>query len=218
MGRTRKIDITGQRFNKLLVLREYGRKHKEVTWECLCDCGNITIVPSYAIRTGATKSCGCYTGKTKTSFRESMRGTHIHTAYTNMLTRCYNPHYYLFQHYGGKGIKVCDDWLGDDGFINFYNWSLANGCSGNLSIDRIDNSKNYSPDNCRWVTMKEQQNNRTNNRMITVNGETHTIAEWSRINKIKYATIQNRLKYGWSEQDAVTLRACHASRRSRTNT
>lgn len=137
-------------------------------------------------------------------------GTHLYRAYTNMKTRCYNPHYYLYRHYGGKGITVCQEWLGNNGFENFRSWALQNGYSEELSIDRIDNALGYSPQNCRWVGMRTQQNNRTNNRMITANGETRTMAEWSRVSCIPYATIQSRLMSGWDEAAAVTVRSRHA--------
>jgi hypothetical protein len=121
-----------------------------------------------------------------------------------MKTRCYNSNYYLFQHYGGKGIVVCENWLGKYGFNNFRKWAFENGYKDGLSIDRIDNSKPYCPENCRWVTMTVQQNNRTNNRMITANGETDTMANWARKTGIPYCTIQRRLYSGWNEQEAVT--------------
>jgi len=219
MGGSRKIDITGKRFGRLLVLEEAGHQRAEIRWKCLCDCGNIAYFPGWDLRTGRIVSCGCKRkeGRPSNSFQYKNVGTQIYHAYVNMKTRCYNPHYYLYQHYGGKGITICDEWLGKDGFENFYNWSMTHGYSAGLSIDRIDNSKEYSPSNCRWATMTEQQNNRTNNRMITANGETHTMAEWSRLSNIRYETIQRRLSSGWSEQDAVTLRSSHASRRSRTS-
>lgn len=134
-----------------------------------------------------------------------------------MKNRCYNPHYYLFKNYGGKGISVCDEWLGEHGFESFAKWAFENGYKKELSIDRIDNALGYSPQNCRWVDMKTQQNNRTNNRRITANGETHTMAEWSRISNIHYSTIQRRLKNGWREADAVTVRPKYASCRNRAN-
>lgn len=176
-------------------------------------------MPGYELRSGNTKSCGCYGREVllKSSIKHGAFGTQLYRAYSNMKTRCYNPHYYLYRHYGGKGITVCDEWLGENGFINFSNWSKANGYKDGLSIDRIDNSLGYSPDNCRWSDMQTQQNNRTNNRMITSNGETHTMAEWARISGIRYHTIQDRLGRGWSDADAVTVRPNRAPNRNRAN-
>ena len=217
MGGSRKIDLTGQRFGDLLVLEECGKKRKEIAWKCICSCGKTTVVPGYYLRTGHTKSCGCKVASPRPkSFFYKHHKEKIARAYINMKTRCYNSNYYLYKNYGGNGITVCDDWLGENGFENFYNWSFNNGYEEKLSIDRIDNSKGYSPDNCRWVTMKEQQNNRTNNRMLTANGETHTMSEWSEISKIPYWTIQRRLKDGWDESLAVTKKVqFHASNRNR---
>lgn len=199
------IDISGMRFGHLTVIREVGREHKEIVWECKCDCGNIVHRKSYEIRHKLT-NCGCMTKdilREKNS-RHGLYGTRIHRTYTNMKTRCYNPHYYLFKNYGGKGITICDEWLGENGLKNFADWSMKNGYSDKLSIDRIDNSKGYSPENCRWVDMRTQQNNRTNNRILSCGGESHTMAEWSKISGIPYFAIQGRLSRGWSEQDAVS--------------
>ena len=214
MAGSRKIDLIGKRFGRLVVIREAGRKRKEVVWECLCECGNTKIVNGYALRSGHTQSCGCYAIKRakESNTKHGMFGTLIYRTYANMKNRCYNPKYHLFSHYGGKGVTVCDEWLGDGGFQNFYQWSMENGYRKGLSIDRIDNEKNYCPDNCRWVDMSVQQNNRTNNRRITDNGETHTMAEWARINGISYSTIQSRLNRGWKEEDAISSKGgVHAS-------
>ena len=122
-----------------------------------------------------------------------------------MIRRCHDPRRKDYHKYGARGITVCDEWLGENGFQNFRKWSFENGYSEKMSIDRIDNEKGYSPDNCRWTTMTVQQNNRTNNRMITVNGITDTMANWSRKSGIPYSTMQERLKRGWSEEEAVTI-------------
>lgn len=203
-------DLTGEKFGKLTVIKKLKlNHHREMEWLCLCDCGNEHISTSNRLTSGKTVCCEfCKRKKiAEKNVRHGLFGTHIHRAYTNMKTRCYNPNYYLFKNYGGKGITICDEWLGRNGLENFYKWSLQNGYRKDLSIDRIDNAKGYSPDNCRWVSMKQQQNNRTNNRMITANGETHTMSEWADISGILYTTIQRRLACGWSEQDAVTRRA-----------
>lgn len=202
----RKIDMTGKRFGRLTVVCEAGLKRKEIAWKCICDCGKTVIVPGYPLRSGKTKSCGCYMrDQTKNANRKhGMFGTPIYRTYFNMKNRCYNPHYYLYKDYGGRGISVCNEWLGDDGFSNFYKWAKENGYHQGLSLDRIDCDGNYSPQNCRWVNMIVQQNNRRNNHMITANGQTHTMAEWARISKIPYSTIQRRIHSGWKDSEAVT--------------
>ena len=183
----------------------------------MCDCGKTVVVSGYNLRSGKTKSCGCYMidQTKKANTKHGMFGTSIYRTYSNMKNRCYNPNYYLYKDYGGRGISVCDEWLGNNGFSNFYEWSKENGYRPDLSLDRIDCDGNYSPQNCRWVDMVTQQNNRRNNHMITANGETHTMAEWSRITNIPYCTIQRRIYSGWDESDAVTRSVqIHAPNRS----
>ena len=118
-----------------------------------------------------------------------------------MRQRCENPHNVAFKNYGGKNIFVCDDWKD---FCTFYDWSMSNGYDDSLTIDRKDNSKGYFPDNCRWVTMKDQENNRTNNHLICVNGEKMTISRASDISGIRSATLAWRIKNNWGESELFT--------------
>lgn len=120
-----------------------------------------------------------------------------------MRQRCTNENCINYKNYGGKGICVCDEW---NDFENFYNWAISNGYEEHLTIDRISSNGDYTPHNCRWVTQKEQQNNRTNNRLIEFCGEIHTLGEWSSITGIRYETIWRRLKYGWSVEQALTTK------------
>lgn len=130
--------------------------------------------------------------------------TRLYSIWCDMKKRCYNTKSRRYECYGGKGIKVCDEWLHD--FSAFYEWSMANGYAENLSIDRINVNGNYEPSNCRWATIKQQQRNTTRNHFVTVNGETKTIAEWSEITGISEDVIKDRLnKLHWSEEDAVTI-------------
>ena len=123
------IDMVGRRFGRLTVIEEAGRKRKEVTWKCKCDCGAETVVTGYYLRSGHTQSCGCLIKDSKT-IKHGLYGSRIHSIYYNMKNRCYNPNYYLFHRYGGRGIAVCDEWLGENGLQNFYEWSVENGYSG----------------------------------------------------------------------------------------
>ncbi len=118
-----------------------------------------------------------------------------------MKERCYNPNRNSYCWYGAKGICVCDEW---DDFENFYDWSMNNGYSDELTIDRIDSNGNYCPDNCRWSTDREQANNRSTNRIIEYNGESHTLEEWSRITGIASNTIRMRLdEYKWGVEKVL---------------
>ena len=119
-----------------------------------------------------------------------------------MKERCYNPNRNSYCWYGAKGICVCDEW---DDFENFYDWSMNNGYSDELTIDRIDSNGNYCPENCRWSTDREQANNRSTNRIIEYNGESHTLEEWSRITGIASSTIRMRLdEYKWDVEKSLT--------------
>ena len=127
----------------------------------------------------------------------------IRKTLNGMRARCYNQHNNRYKNYGARGIKVCSGWMGKEGILNFYNWAINNGYKEGLTIDRINNDGNYEPNNCRWITPKEQSNNRTTNRFIVYNGKTHTIAEWSRILNINYALLQSRLnKDNWSIEES----------------
>lgn len=157
------IDITGNKYNMLTVLRydhssdDKGRSY----WLCKCDCGNEKVILSDSLKNGNTKSCGCL--KKQNNQTNGLWNTRIYNIWRNMKGRCYNPKSYKnYKHYGGRGIKVCDEWLND--FKSFYNWSITHGYRDDLTIDRIDVNGNYEPSNCRWITMQEQNRNKRSNK------------------------------------------------------
>ena len=128
--------------------------------------------------------------------------SHLYQTWWNMKTRCYNKKHGNYKNYGVRGITICDEWK--NSFDNFSNWAMNNGYRENLTIDRIDSNGNYEPSNCRWVTIQEQENNRTNNHKLSFNGEIHTISEWSRKLHIAHSTLKVRLNRGWSIERALT--------------
>ena len=141
----------------------------------------------------------------------NQRHTHLYEIWKAIKQRCYNPKNYAYKNWGGRGIKVCDEWLNN--FQAFYDWSYANGYTCNnhnkdektkLTIDRIDVNGNYEPSNCRWVNRKEQANNMRHTKHITINGQTHCIAEWCRIYNIYRTTYQSRIKRGMTPEEALT--------------
>lgn len=134
--------------------------------------------------------------------KHGMGHSRIYFIWKSMKQRCHNKNSSNYERYGGRGIKVCDEWRND--FQNFYNWSIQNGYSDDLTIDRINNDGNYDPSNCRWATAKEQSNNKRNNKHYECNGETHTLGEWGSILGISSATIWARLKRGWSVEKTLT--------------
>lgn len=187
-------DLTGQRFGRLTVIEFAGRDmQRKSRWRCVCDCGTETIVDAYNLKVGHIKSCGCRNRERIGNLNRShgLRGDPLYPVWRGMKARCNNPNEPAFKNYGGRGIKVCDEWERD--FQAFYDWAIENGYNRELSIDRIDNDDGYRPDNCRWVTALEQSNNRRSCYHITYAGETHTISEWSRILGIRYDTLRRRV-------------------------
>ena len=156
----RLIDLTGQRFGRLTVLHRDKPKNKRTIWLCKCDCGNEVAVEAYNLKTSHTQSCGCLQKEATSSANKThgMSDTRLYRIWVDMHNRCYQKSYHAYNHYGGRGITICDEWLHD--FQTFFNWAIENGYKDNLSIDRIDNEKGYSPDYCRCVTMEDQYKNK----------------------------------------------------------
>lgn len=131
------------------------------------------------------------------------RKTRIYSIYKGMKDRCRYKTNDNYERYGGRGIRVCEEWLAD--YMNFYNWAINNGYKEGLTLDRIDSNKNYEPDNCRWATYKEQANNTRRNNFITYNGETHTLTEWAEKLGIKRSTLTTRIhRQHWNIEKALT--------------
>lgn len=162
-------DLTGQRFNRLVVIERCGKKCGLTAWLCRCDCGRQTVVIGSDLTKNHTKSCGCLRNELTRSrvTKHGKKGIRLYQIWKGMTQRCLNPANPGYKRYGGRGITVCDEWKND--FQSFYSWAMANGYDenaprGQCTIDRIDNDKGYSPENCRWVDMKTQIHNRSNSR------------------------------------------------------
>ena len=199
----RLIDLTNQKFTRLKVLERADNLNNQVRWRCICDCGNEVIVRSAALRNGYTKSCGCLS-RDRTIKRNKTHGLSKHRLYSiykNMKQRCYNKNRPDYQRYGGKGVRICKEWLDD--FKTFYDWAYENGYSDGLSIDRIDVDGNYEPSNCRWVDDKTQARNRTNNRLVKIDGKVKTVSEWVKLLKLPQSTVRSRISRGWSPKKAL---------------
>ena len=179
-------------------------KHGNMLWLCKCDCGENTIVPAAKLTNGKTKSCGCLkkeTSKPPIIVKHGMSYSRLYKVWKDMKGRCYRPTSCRYHTHGERGIKVCPEWMS---FEIFAKWALSNGYQENLTIDRINNDGNYEPTNCRWATPKEQANNRRTNHLISHNGETHTIKEWSEITGINYYTLLERInRLGWSVEKTL---------------
>ena len=200
---TKKVkDLTGQRFGRLTVIGIDDRGTRKTYWNCLCDCGNIKSVRSDSLQCGAIQSCGCLKkeqddvnlmseAKKKSEKFGSVYGhTRIHNVWAGMKSRCFNPNDARFSDYGGRGITVCDEWRDD--FFKFYEWAMSNGYDDSLTIDRIDNSKGYSPKNCRWASQKEQARNRRTNINIRIGNVTKTLREWCDLFDLPYSRVHAR--------------------------
>ncbi len=200
-------DLAGRRFTHLVAEEFTGMDSSgRALWLCRCDCGNTKIVPGSKLKSGDYKSCGCMHHK----YGHGQSDTRIYHIWRTMKARCVDSNSHKYHAYGGRGIKVCDEWL--NSFESFYEWAMANGYQEDLSIDRIDNDGDYCPENCRWVTQKEQANNTRKNRLLTHNGETHTVAEWATIVGITKAALYHRLSRGWSVKEALTTPMLQAAR------
>lgn len=199
-------NIIGKKFGRLVVIQNVGKnKRNHNLYLCKCDCGNEKIICSGSIKSGNTKSCGCLTKEiaSQNNRKHGKRNTKLYSTYNSMKQRCANIKDKYAHIYSLRNIKVCEEWLGENGFLNFYEWAINNGYKEYLSIDRIDNNKGYSPDNCRWVTMETQQNNRRNNRLISYKGETKTLSQWAKSVNINVGCLWSRLKNGWDIEKAL---------------
>lgn len=210
------MDLSNQRFGKLIVCkRDNTRSLGRDFWWCDCDCGNSRSVSERSLLSGHVTSCGCDNDHSvkKKNKSHGLSQTKLYRYYNNMLNRCYCEKAKYYDYYGGRGIKVCDEWYqpgakGNPGFINFYNWSIANGYNDTLSIDRINVNGPYSPSNCRWVGWDIQSINRRNNHKVWDGDAYRTLSEIEDIYSIRHGYIGVRLFHGW-DIDAIIYSIRH---------
>jgi hypothetical protein len=196
--------LIGRRFGRFIALA-LTRKYDKPAMQCRCDCGNHRTVCVTDLIRGHIVSCGCFNSDRIASVGKKHRTTHGATgtkefrAWAGMISRCRNPNYEFFKHYGGRGIKVCERWLKPENFLA----DMGSAPAG-TSLDRIDTNGNYEPRNCRWATRGEQMNNMRTNRLVTHGGETKTISQWAQQIGLNPATLSHRLKRGWPTAKALT--------------
>lgn len=197
-------DITGQKFGRLTALYRLHNYHDKnhTRWLCACDCGNLVEVQLSNLTNNHTTSCGCYYYKGYNKLDKV--GRRIYNIWRGMKLRCCSIKSNRYKYYGRRGIKVCDEWK--DNFQVFYDWALNNGYKEGLTIDRINVDGNYSPENCRFATIKQQARNKSNNRNFTINGETHCLSEWCEILGLNRNTVNTRLKRNWTIEKALELK------------
>ena len=205
------IDLTGQKFGRLLVIERvypsdgenYSKEKCRATWKCRCDCGKETIVTGKHLRSGNTKSCGCIhkeilEKRNYETAKHHGRDDRLYQFWQSMIRRCEKENHPAYKYYGGRGITVCSEW---HTYSVFREWAISNGYERSAqqwdcTLDRRNTNDSYNPDNCRWVTMKVQANNRRNNRIVEGFGEKHTISEWANMFGVPYYKIHRNLEKG----------------------
>lgn len=198
------VDRRGQKYGRLTPIEVVGKnKHGQMVWKCKCDCGNVVNVASNLLGRGNTKSCGCLNDDVRKSGNNRRKhggcGTRLYRIWQGMHRRCYNPNTADYKNY--RNISVCDDWLHD--FARFRDWALNNGYDDTLSIDRIDPNGDYCPDNCRWADDKTQANNKTNNHIITIDGQQYSVEAACRHYHISKPLFYKRKREGMSDIEAL---------------
>lgn len=197
-------DKTGKKYGRLTVVeRDFSKGNHESHWLCLCECGNTISTSGIRLSNGSCKSCGCLQkellSKRMSTHKETK--TRLYNIWSKIKFRCYNTKSKDYGNYGGRGIKMCDQWK--NSFENFRDWALNNGYKDTLTIDRIDVNSNYSPENCKWCGMKEQSRNTRFNRRYDYNGKSLCTAELAEIAGISGATLRYRLNQGYNLQEAM---------------
>lgn len=207
-------EMVGLRFGELTVLERANDRvrpcgEKVIYWKCKCSCGNIKEVDGSELRRGNVTSCGCQwhkTGKDGVRYKHGETGGRLYKIWSLMKSRCYKPSNASYDCYGGRGITVCDEWKND--YLTFKKWAIENGYDfnapfGECTIDRIDTNGNYTPDNCRWATMKEQNNNRRTNVHIKYNGDVKNLTQWAEYLNTSASCLWAHLKRGQDMEHIV---------------
>lgn len=190
-------DISGKRYNKLVVLEDGFKKDNDIWCKVLCDCGNIKFIRKSSIKNNNSRSCGCIHSieLSDRNKKHLLSKTKIYKIYHAMKKRCYDKNDNEYKNYGERGISICNEWLND--FMIFYNWSIQNGYTEGLSIDRIDVNGNYNPNNCRWIEKSIQQLNKRNSIRFLINGDYKNLCIICKEYNIKYSIVYKHLKkYG----------------------
>lgn len=206
MGQFR--DLTGERFGRLLVEGTSGyNKHHQLYWKCECECGKYKEVLGSSLRNGMTQSCGCLQKEaaSKINYKHGMAKTPIFNIWWSMMQRCYDKNSQAYNRYGGRGINVCNQWQQFEGF-----YADMGDKPKDMSLDRIDNNGDYSPENVKWATAKDQANNRKSNVVLEHNGKKQTMQQWSDELGLKVGTVWARLNRGWDISRALSKGVSHA--------
>ena len=198
--------LIGKKYGRLTVI---GYNQLSKKYICHCECFNFHEVNKYNLIHGLIRSCGCLALEGNNT-KHGGQGTRLYGIWKSMRERCNTPSCSSYEHYGGKGIKVCSEW---DNYQVFQSWAIQNGYRDDLTIDRIDYKGDYCPENCRWATYKEQANNTSSNYLITYNNQTKTQAQWAEEYGISKPALCYRLKHNWPIEKALTTptKSCNSS-------
>lgn len=223
-------DLTGQTFGRLTVLGIAPKRpgQKPIRWWCRCECGNVIDATPAHLKKGSVKSCGCLNRdfnavraerlvvrNTTTLKKHGQTDIAEYNSWTAMRKRCLNPNHRAYHRYGGRGITICDRWLGEDGFVNFLA-DMGSRPSWQHTLDRIDPDGNYEASNCRWADELHQQRNRTDARLITHDGQTRCLSEWAALHRMTTLLLWQRLENGWPFELAVRVPSLSRSQRRLT--
>lgn len=189
------IDLTGKKFGRWSVFDYAGKSY----WNCTCECGTERKVFASNLLNNKSTSCGCYCAEQVRT--HGMSGSKVYAIWESMRQRCSRPSSSYWHRYGGRGIKVCERW---QSFENFYA-DMGEPPTEKHSLGRIDNDGDYEPNNVRWETLDQQNNNKVLNHKVTIDGVTKTLTQWAQENGLKPSTVMSRVSYGWNDIDAVTI-------------
>lgn len=219
-------DKTGERYGRLVVIKQgpdkiSPRGKRIITWICKCDCGNVTTVRSGHLTSHHTISCGC-AHREQQEWWKTFAITHGRTKEKSYKTwcfikqRCYNKKDVDYPYYGGRGVRISDEWINNPELFCEYVESLPRYSEDGTTIDRINPNRNYERGNLRWLSLGEQQSNKRNNVFLTFDGRTMTMTEWAKETGIAQTTLSRRKKAGWSVEQMLTIRP-HPHNRPRGN-
>ncbi len=206
-----KINMVGQRFGQLVIIKQTSEERRPIRWHCKCDCGELCTTSGILMRQGITKSCGCYRRERGREHGSTIRLRHgeardgqmtsEYRTWDSMKQRCSNPNHRQFANYGGRGIRVCRRWQKFENFLA----DMGRRSSDRHSLDRINNNRGYSLANCRWATSTQQNRNNRGNRRITINGVSKTLVEWLETAPISAPTFHRRVKAGMTPARALVI-------------
>jgi len=198
------IDLTGQKFGRLIVIERTLNQGIQTSWLCQCSCGQQTIVKGNNLKNGHTRSCGCLYRESRRNnrygYKHGYSNSHTYNTWHLMLQRCNNLMHTAYKNYGGRGIRVCEAWLKFENFLQ----DMGERPEG-MSLDRIDNDGDYCKENCRWITQGEQMRNTRRNITITIDNVTKCLKEWCEFYQLSYHKVYDRLYHGWTPEEALEL-------------